>query len=121
MNWHEALWAALLALIAFVVSHIVVVILLLKVPEDCLLDRPKAALSPDRHPAVRWAILIAKNVLGMVLIVVGIVMGLPGVPGPGLVCVLLGVLLVSLPGKHRLARALLRHPAVLGTINRWRS
>jgi hypothetical protein len=90
-------------------------------PADGLLDRPNVSEPPSRHPLVRWSILIAKNVLGGVLIVLGVIMALPGVPGPGLVSILLGVLLVSVPGKHRLARTLLQHPVVLGTINRWRT
>jgi hypothetical protein len=120
LTWHQVLWGAVLAVLTFVVSNVVIIALLLMIPEDSLLDRPNIS-QRSRHPLVHWSILIAKNALGGILIVLGVIMALPGVPGPGLVSILLGVLLVSVPGKHRLARALLRHPAVLGTINRWRT
>ena len=121
MTWHHVLWGAIVAVTTFIVSNVVIIALLLLIPKDGLLDRPKVSKPRDRHPLVHWGVLIAKNALGGVLIVLGIVMALPGVPGPGLVSILLGVLLMSIPGKHRLVRTLLRHPVVLGTINQWRT
>ena len=63
---------------------------------------------------------IAKNAAGVLLILGGIVLMLPGVPGPGVVVVLLGLSLTDLPGKHRLILSVARKPPVLGAMNRLR-
>ncbi|HQY62935.1 MAG: hypothetical protein IPF92_23985 [Myxococcales bacterium] len=56
---------------------------------------------------------IARNVLAGALVVIGLVLALPGVPGQGLLTVVAGLLLADLPGKRRL----LGQPRVLGAVN----
>jgi len=53
-----------------------------------------------------------------VLVVLGIIMALPGVPGPGILTIVLGVMLLNFPGKRRLERWLIRRPMVLSAMNR---
>ena len=55
------------------------------------------------------------------LIVVGILLSIPGVPGQGLLTLLAGVVLVDFPGRHRAARAIARWRGVLLGINRLRA
>src|SRR5262249_7875578 len=69
---------------------------------------------------IRWTGRLLKNVLGVTAAILGGVLSLPGIPGPGLLLILLGVTLVDFPGKRRLKRWLLSHQAVLNTINRLR-
>ena len=64
--------------------------------------------------------MIGKNILGIVLVVLGVVLSLPGVPGQGLLTILLGVMLLDFPGKHRLEQKLLSKPSIVNTINRLR-
>lgn len=64
-----------------------------------------------------WARLIIRNVLGVVALVVGMILVLPGVPGPGVATMLLGFLLLDFPGKRRLEGRLLRRPHLLATVN----
>ena len=54
------------------------------------------------------------------LIVLGVVLSLPGVPGQGLLTMLLGLMLTSLPGKRRVELWILRHKPVAKTVNRLR-
>jgi len=70
-----------------------------------------------------WATLrrAGRNLLGLVMIALGIVLSIPGVPGQGLITVLAGVLLVDFPGRHRVAVALARLEGVLTAMNRLRS
>jgi hypothetical protein len=68
----------------------------------------------------RWGILLLKNVAGAAIIVLGIILTLPGVPGPGLLTILLGIMLTDFPGKRRLERWLIGRPRVLETLNRLR-
>ena len=74
-----------------------------------------------RHPVLRILARVAKNVAGAVLLVAGIVMAIPMVPGPGLLFVLLGISLMDVPGKRALTRYIVSRPLVLRPINALRA
>lgn len=74
----------------------------------------------DRHPVIRWLGIIAKNLLGIAIVALGIVLSLPGIPGQGLLTILIGLVLLDFPGKHRLVLSLVRRPGVLANLNRLR-
>jgi hypothetical protein len=74
-----------------------------------------------KPPLVRWAGLIGKNLLGLALIGLGVLLSLPLMPGQGLLTIVIGLMLVDMPGKHRLARRIIRRPGVLKTLNRIRA
>jgi hypothetical protein len=59
-------------------------------------------------------------VLASALIVVGAILAVPLVPGPGLLIAAAGMLLLDFPGKARMLRKLLNRPTVLRPINRLR-
>ena len=75
----------------------------------------------DRHLALRMLGIFAKNLLGLVLVGLGVVMSLPGVPGQGVLTILLGVMLLDFPGKRRLELMLVSRPRVFRAINRLRA
>lgn len=89
-------------------------------PADHFCDGRTAARLRLEHPVIRVALLTLKNLVGLVMIPLGVVMSLPLVPGPGVVFVLLGVSLVDFPGKRRLERRLLAVPSVRKFIDRVR-
>jgi hypothetical protein len=64
---------------------------------------------------------IARNVAGVVLIGVGLVLSVPGVPGQGLLTVLTGIVLVDFPGRRSVELALVRRRGVLPALNRLRA
>ena len=64
---------------------------------------------------------LAQNIFGFVLIVVGLAMSIPGIPGQGLLTVLIGLMLVDFPGRRRLEKALARRPGILAAMNRIRA
>jgi hypothetical protein len=70
-----------------------------------------------RHPVVRVMGLAAKNLLGYLVVLLGFVMALPGVPGQGLLLILIGVSLLNFPGKRRLERRLIRRHSVFRVVN----
>lgn len=76
--------------------------------------------APARHPAVHLIVRFSKNLVGWVMIPLGILMALPLVPGPGLVFILIGVSLADFPGKRRLEERLLGYAPVLQAVNRMR-
>jgi hypothetical protein len=66
---------------------------------------------------LRWGGLVLKNLLGAFLVLFGVVMSLPGVPGQGVLTILLGVMLLDFPGKRQLELKLVSRPKVLRTVN----
>jgi hypothetical protein len=113
--------AIAITLITFVLSIVVCVIVVIRIPQDYFLGDHAPDAWRHRHPMVRWPLVIGKNVLGVLLVLLGVVMSLPGVPGQGILTILLGAMLVDFPGKRRAEKWLLRRRGVLNTINRMRA
>lgn len=85
---------------------------LLALPEDYLREGDRS----QRH----WASRIVRTLLGILLVAVGVVLSVPGVPGQGILTILAGLTLIEFPGRDRLIRALLGRPYVLHAVNRFR-
>ncbi len=124
MDWtleenHAAVITALgiVSAITFVGSLILIPILITRMPTDYFRDPENKPESPwaARHPVLRWMLLIAKNVLGAVLLAGGIVMLV--LPGQGLLTMIMGLVLMNYPGKRRIERYLVTRRAILRTIN----
>jgi hypothetical protein len=121
LTWTRALWGGLIFLATFVVSLLAVGFLLVRLPATYFQQSHNRDLWVDRHPVLRWTGLVLKNLLGVVLVVVGVLLSLPGVPGQGLLTILIGVMLLNFPGKRRLERWLISRRGVLNAINRLRA
>ena len=119
-SFRELALGVLIFLITFFISLVIVSFILVKLPSTYFQESHARDFWVDRHPSIRWAGLIAKNALGIVLVLLGILMSIPGVPGQGILTILLGVMLVDFPGKRQLEYKLVSRPRVLGTINRLR-
>jgi len=63
----------------------------------------------------------ARNLAGIVALLAGGVMAIPGVPGPGLLTILLGCYLLDFPGKLRLQRRVLQTPQLRRKVDRLRA
>lgn len=86
-------------------------------PDHFLTERP---LLEGRHPLLRGAAHIGKNALGALLLVLGVILALPGIPGPGLAVFFIGFTLIDFPAKRRIELWLMRKPPVRRTIDRVR-
>ena len=64
---------------------------------------------------------IAKNILGLALIALGVLLSVPGIPGQGLLTIVIGLILLDYPGQAKLERRLAARPVVLRAINRVRA
>src|SRR5829696_2974762 len=95
-------------------------IVLCRLPADYLLRDPHVAPA-DSRPRWQWLLrAVGKNLLGALLVILGVVLSLPGVPGQGILTILLGVMLLDLPGKHEVERRIMCRPAIFRSINRLR-
>jgi hypothetical protein len=117
VDWSSVAWGAAVAVVLFVVSIAAVMVLVVLMPATYFVDPPGAAT--HRHPVLRWTLLVLKNVLGVVLVVMGFVMLIT--PGQGVLTILIGVALLNFPGKRALERKLITWSGTLGSINRLRA
>lgn len=110
------LWISGASIIGFVFSIIIIPWLLIRLPADYFSQAP---LGLPRwfaaYPIIRFIMLFAKNLVGLVLIVVGVVLLL--MPGQGILTILVGVILVDFPGKYKLECSIIRKHSVLKFVN----
>jgi hypothetical protein len=99
----------------------VVTAVLVKLPENYFHSSHGREFLVERHPALRAVGIVAKNLLGLVLVGLGVVMSLPGVPGQGVLTILLGVMLLDFPGKRGLETRIVSRPRVYGAVNALRA
>lgn len=112
----SALWTIGISVLAALGTTALTVVALVRLPPDAL----KESL-PDRARTLpRKLARIGRNLIGWVLIASGIVLAVPGIPGQGLLTILVGLLLVDVPGRRRLLLRLLRRPGLRRGIDRLR-
>jgi hypothetical protein len=98
----------------------IVALVVIRLPASYFSASSSQAVVGDRHPVRRWATLILKNVAGVAIVVLGVVLSLPGVPGPGILTILLGIMVMDFPGKRTLELWLISRPKVFSAVNRLR-
>lgn len=114
------LWGAGLFVLSSLLSLAAVTAVLVALPAGYFRGAETSAPWPSA-PLLRAVWRIGKNLLGLALVGLGLLLSLPGIPGQGLLTVLIGVILLDLPGKRGVERRLVARPAVLRTINRLRA
>ena len=120
MDWIQSHTTLIVALstVMFVGGLVVMRVLIIRMSPDYFLHRePPVESWRSRHPALRISILVIKNVLGVLLLLAGLVMLLPLVPGPGLIMILVAISLLNFPGKRSLELRIVRWGPVLQAIN----
>jgi hypothetical protein len=114
-------WGVVMSLVLFAGSMVLVTFIVIGWPTDHFRRSGRLPFWGHHHPVVRVTGLILKNLAGAVLVALGIIMALPGVPGQGLLTALIGLTLLNFPGKTELERKLISRPSVLKAINGWRA
>lgn len=112
-------WIGIVAVATFVVGTAAGAVCVLWLPADYF-DSKKVVIrsTPSGSPFWSWVVFVGRNVVGAALIFAGLVMLV--IPGPGLLALAVGAVLVDFPGKHRLISKLLARPHVLSAANHWR-
>ena len=87
-----------------------------RIPADYFMPRERHPV-PTRHPVVRVLLLVGKNLLGICALLLGAVMAVPGVPGPGLIVMLFALMLLDFPGKYAAERWLVTRKPVRNAID----
>ena len=130
MEWLSQFWESLtlskvllgvgLFLFSFGISLLSIAIVMVKIPENYFSSNYIQEFLPNSPFLVRWGAVILKNILGLFLILLGIVLSLPGVPGQGVLTILLGLIMIDIPGKRPLEARIIKRPSILSAINNLR-
>jgi hypothetical protein len=121
LTWWEVLFGVLFSVVTFVASIMIVTFVLVRLPANYFHSSHTREFLVHRHPVPRALGIFAKNLLGLVLVACGVVMSLPGVPGQGVLTILLGIMLLDFPGKRTLEARIVSQPRVLRAINALRA
>jgi hypothetical protein len=131
MEWFSSMWESITLgqIIMFVglfiaslgFSFLVLGIVMVKIPANYFSSHYQQDFLPGSPWMVRWGAVIAKNILGVFLVLLGIVLSLPGVPGQGILTILLGLIMLDIPGKRPLESRIIKRPAVRDAVNRLRA
>jgi Na+/proline symporter len=108
----SALSIVLVWLASTIASMLIAGAVLLALPADYLREGDRA----ERH----WIARTMRTLVGVVLVAVGIVLSVPGVPGQGILTIIAGLTLIEFPGRHRVITAILARPTVLHAVNELR-
>lgn len=120
LTWRKILLGVAIFLVSFFANLGIVTWILVKLPADHFSKSRKTKFWAGPRPWVHAAKVIGKNIGGVLLVALGIVLSLPGVPGQGLLTVLLGIMLLDFPGRHHLEQKLLSRPSIVNSINKLR-
>lgn len=120
LSWRSVLIGAGIFVGSFLINLAIVSVILVKLPADHFSKNRKTKFWSGPRPALHAAKVIGKNIAGVLLVALGVVLSLPGVPGQGLLTILLGIMLLDFPGRERLEQKLLSKETIVNTINRLR-
>ncbi len=103
------------SILAFVGTLLAIPAILIRLPPDYFQNHHHKPWFANHHPIVRAGGLFIKNVVAIIFIIAGIAMLV--LPGQGLLTMLLGILFLDFPGKHRIESRLIQNPHILKAIN----
>ena len=119
LTWSKIIIGLLITAVSIGVSYALIIIGMIKIPADYFSSRYVRDIKDEKHFSVRWLSFIVKNLIGLALIVAGLIMIVT--PGPGVPTILLGLIMMDIPGKRPLEAKLIRRPAVLAAVNNLRA
>ncbi len=131
MKWLAQFWETLtlgkflfgvgLFLFSFAVTVLAVGVVIVKIPANYFSSHYTPEFLPGKPWLVRWSAVILKNLFGVVLVLIGIVLSVPGVPGQGILTILLGLIMLDIPGKRPIEARIIKRPNILATANNLRA
>ena len=108
-------WLAGISALTFVVSIVAVPWMLVRIPARYFMSTRHEHPWADRHPLIRHSFVIGKNLLGIIFVILGLLMLI--LPGQGILTILAGLVLLDFPGKERVLLWTISRPMVLKSVN----
>ena len=117
----QLITGAAIFVLSLVLTSAAGAVFLVKIPPDHFCRVDDAAKANRRWTPINSLLILLKNLLGIIIVFVGIVLSIPGIPGQGLLTILLGLMLIDIPGKRGMEVWILHRRGVLTTINKLRA
>jgi hypothetical protein len=131
MDWIRSFWENItlsqvllgvgLFLASLIISFVAIGIVMVKIPENYFSTHYQQDFMPNSPWLVRWGAVLVKNILGVILIIIGIILSLPGVQCQGLLTILLVLIMIDIPGKRPIEAKIIKRPTVLSAVNNLRA
>lgn len=121
LDWvqdNEALtWGLLVfSVLSFLATLIIVPIIVVRLPDDYFHHHRRHPMPLGKTGTLlHTPLLVVKNILGVVFVLLGILMLV--LPGQGLLTLFIGLVLLDFPGKYKLERWLVSQPAIFRSLN----
>jgi hypothetical protein len=115
---HKAVlwWLGALSVVTFVGTLVALPLVVARLPPDYFTHAQRPGRR--RHAQASGSRVLGrlgKNLLGLLMVLVGVALLL--LPGQGILTILIGLMLLDFPGKRRLERRLVQQPSVWRAIN----
>ena len=120
LTWKNVAVGASVFTGTLIVNLLLLGVVLVAMPPTYLRDDHGRGRGSGAWTFPRIARKIAMNLVGLVLVAIGIITSLPGVPGQGVLTIVIGIALTDVPGKRRIARSVLGRENVLRRVNAFR-
>ncbi len=105
-----------ISVLGFLCSLALVPWVVVRIPADYFSQSHRVPATGKGQPApLRWLLILLKNLIGLVVSVLGIAMLI--LPGQGLLTLLIGILLIDFPGKYKLERWIISRRLVFSSVN----
>jgi len=111
-------WFVLISIVTFLISLLLIPALIIRIPADYFCHDKRHKIN-NQQPLIKLFIIIAKNLLGGVLVISGFIMLF--MPGQGLITLLIGMMIMNYPGKYTLERWLIIKFHGINAINWYRT
>jgi len=129
MDWLSYIWASItlekvlfgtaIFIVPLLLSALIVGVVIVKIPENYFSSHYVHDFLPNSSWLTRWGAVVAKNIAGLVLVIAGIIM-LIG-PGQGILTILIGLVLMDIPGKRPFEARIIKQPTVPAVVNNLRA
>ncbi|CAN5410786.1 hypothetical protein BH18ACI1_BH18ACI1_14450 [soil metagenome] len=119
LTWGRIAFGTILLVLSAIISYSIIVLVIVKLPANYFSSDYSLGFIKGKPLWIRWGAIILKNLIGAFLIGIGVLMILG--PGPGLLTILLGLIMIDIPGKRPLEASIIKRPAILSAVNNLRS
>lgn len=108
-------WIGISSVVLFFFFLASIFLIIARIPSDHFTrERPRS----EARSLLGWVAVILKNLVGIAFVLLGLLLLV--LPGQGILTILVGLMLVDFPGKHSLERWIIQRPNVQRVINRIR-
>ncbi len=114
-------WLGSLSLVMFISSLIALLVIIVEIPEDYFTRPKRNPIRKHHQNRILWTgLVVLKNALGLSFVLIGLLLLL--LPGQGLLTILIGLTLMNFPGKFALESKIVRQKPIhrsMNKIRRW--